>query len=138
MTESSLNSPAWMNYYLPGAIILVALLHDFVSSISQPKHIRTIFRWLSSPFRNFLALEDLSEPVDFTPRWSKLKNRVLVSLASVAFFGWVGCLVFGVYMDDYVYTMKSMVQLASWVSTPCCCTRNMVDLGGRDFRAISL
>ena len=107
-----------MNYCLPGAIIFVALFHDLASSISQPKSLQTVFAWLSSPFRNFLALEDLSEPVDFTPRWPKLKNRVLVSLASVAFAGWVGWLAFGVYMDDHVYTMKSTVQSVSWVSAP--------------------
>ncbi|KAF8808123.1 pleiotropic drug resistance ABC transporter [Phlegmacium glaucopus] len=117
VAESSLVSqhiPAWMNYYLPGGIIIAVLLHDLASSISQPKAVRTAFRWLSSPFKNFLALEDLSEPVDFTPRWPNLKNRILVSLASASFVGWVGCLVFGVYMDDRVYAMKSMVQSASW------------------------
>ena len=98
-------------YNLPGAIIFAVLLHDLASSISQPKFVRTVCRWLSSPFRNFLSLEDLSEPVDLTPRCPKVKNRVLVGLASILFVSWTGCLVFRVNMKSL-----AMVQSVSWVS----------------------
>ena len=104
--------PVW----IPGAIIFTALLHDLASSISQPKIVRAVFRWLSFPFRNFLTLDDLSEPVDLTPRCPKVTNRFLVGLASILFVSWMGCLVFGVYIDDKIYAMKSMVQSVSWVS----------------------
>jgi len=107
-------APTWITYYLPAAIIFATLLHDLASSISQPKFVRAVFRCLSSPFRNFLALEDLSEPVDLTPRWPKVKNRILIGLASIMFVGWVGCLGFSLYMDDHIYAVNSMVQLASW------------------------
>ena len=109
--------PAWIAYNLPGAIIFAVLLHDFASSISQPKFVRAVFRWLSSPFRNFLTLEDFSEPVDLTPRCFKVKNRFLVGLASILFVSWMGWLVFRVYMDDHVYALRSMVQSVSWVSS---------------------
>jgi hypothetical protein len=102
--------------WLRGAIVFAALLYDLASSISQPKFVRAVFRWFSSPFRNFLALEDLPEPVDLTSRWPKVKNRILVGLASIMFVGWSGWLGFSLYLDDHVYAVKSTVQLASWVS----------------------
>ena len=105
-------------YYLPGAIIFATLLYDLASSISQLKFVRAVFRCLSSPFRNFLALEDLSESVDLTPRWPKVKNRILIGLASIMLVGWVGCLGFSLYMDNHIYGVNSMVPLASWVC-PC-------------------
>lgn len=108
--------PAGMVYHLPGAIIVAALLYDLASSIYPPKFVRAAFRWLSSPFKNFLTLEDLLEPVDLTPRCPKVQNRFLVGLASILFVSWMGCLVFGVYVDDRVYAVKSMVQSVSWVS----------------------
>ena len=130
--------PAWIAYNLPGGIIFVALLHDLASSISQPKFVRAVFRWLSSPFRSFLTLEDLLEPVDLTPRYPKPKNRFLVGLASILFASWMGCLVFRVYMDDHVYAVKSMVQSVSWVSLLQERNYLVVDLPGRVFSAISL
>ena len=94
-------------------------MHDLASPISRQKSVRAALRWLSFPFKNFLSLEDLSEPVDSTPKCPKLKNRILVGLASLALVGWVGNLVFGVYIDDREYVVKSMVHSASWVSIPC-------------------
>ena len=128
MTE---HIPAWIAYKLPGTIIFSAFLYDLASSISQPKFVRAIFRWLSSPFRNFLTLEDLSEPVDLTPRFSKVRNRFLVGLASILFVSWMGCLVFRVYMDDHVYAVKSMVQSVCWVSSLYERNYLLVDLPGR-------
>lgn len=110
---------AWIASHLPGAIIFAALLHDLAYSIYKPKSVRTLFRWLSSPFRNFLTLEDLPEPVDLIPRRSKVKNRFLVGMASILFVSWMGCLAFRVYMDDHVYLVKSMIQSISWVSPLC-------------------
>ena len=123
--------PSWIVYNLPGAIIFVALLHNLASSISQPKFVRAVFRWLSSPFRDFLTLEDLSEPVDLTPRYSKGKNRFLVGLASISFVSWLGCVVFKIYVDDHVYAMKAMVQSLSWVSLLYERNYLVIDLPGR-------
>jgi hypothetical protein len=102
---------------LPGVIIFVALLHDLVSSVSLPKFVRAVFRWLSSPFRNFLTLEDLLDPVDLTLRYSKAKNRFLVGLASILFVSWMGYLIFSVYLDNHGNAVKPMIQSVSWVSS---------------------
>ena len=124
--------PAWIAYNsLPGAIILASLLLDLASSISQPKIVRAVFRWLSSPFRNFLTLEDLSEPVDLTPRCPKVKNRFLVGLASILFICWTGWLVFRLYIDDHVYAVKLTVQSVSWVSPLYVRNYLVTDLSGR-------
>jgi hypothetical protein len=125
--------PTRIVYNLPGAIIFAVLLHDLASSISQPKFVRAVCRWLSSPFRNFLTLEDLTEPVDLTPRCPEVKNRFLVGLASILFVSWMGCLVFRVNVDDHVYVVKSlaMVQSISWVSPLYERNYLVVDLPGR-------
>ena len=123
---------------LPGAIIFAVLLHDLASSISKPKFVQAFFRWLSSPFKNFLALEDLSEPIDLTPRYSKVKNRFLVGLASILFVSWMGCLVFRVYLDNHVYAVKPLVQSVSWVSLLYGKNYLVVDLPWTRFSAISL
>ena len=60
-----------------------------------------------------------------------MKNRFLVGLASILFVSWVGCLVFGVYIDDHVYAAKSMVQLVSWVISLYERNYLVVDVPGR-------
>ena len=131
--------PPWISYNLPGVIIIAVLLHDLASSISQPKYVQAVFRWLSSPFRNSLTLEDLSEPIDLTPRCTKVKNRFLVGLASILFVSWTGCLVFRVVcIDDHAHAVKSMVQSVSWVSSLYEMNCMVVDLTGYVISAISL
>ncbi|KIM47463.1 hypothetical protein M413DRAFT_22125 [Hebeloma cylindrosporum] len=101
-------------HFLTGRHILFSLLFDLVSSIRHPEILRKLWNWTTSPFRNFLTVDDLLEPVDRTPEFSTLKNRYLIGLASVAFVGWVGCLVFGISINDREYTAKALVYSISW------------------------
>ena len=78
-----------------------------------------------------MTLEDLSEPVDLTPRCPKVKNRFLVGLASISFVSWMGCMVFRVYMNDHVHAVKSMVQSVSWVSPLYERNYLIIDIPGR-------
>ncbi|KAF8167359.1 pleiotropic drug resistance ABC transporter [Crassisporium funariophilum] len=105
---------AWLNTLLPAAIILTAVSYDIVTSIPYPKTLRAVFHWLSAPFKNFLTLEDLLDPVDRTPISSRLKTRQNAGLACVALVGWVGCLMFGIYIKDNDYALKSLIQSISW------------------------
>ncbi|KDR85730.1 hypothetical protein GALMADRAFT_84830 [Galerina marginata CBS 339.88] len=112
--DDPFSPPKWLDTVLPASILLVALLLDLVRSIHYPKPLQSIWRWFSFPFRNFLTLDDLLEPVDRTPIDSKTKSRYLVGLAGVAFIGWVGCLTFGISGHNKEYAIKSLVYSISW------------------------
>ena len=115
--------PKWLSTWLPAAIILSSLLFDLLSSIRYPKISRTLWNWTTSPFRNFLTVDDLLESFERTPEFSTIKNRYLIGLSSVALVGWVGCLVFGISVNDGEYATKALVYSISWVSLPCSYSR---------------
>lgn len=68
-------------------------------------------------------MDDLLEAIERTPEFSTIKNRYLIGLSSLAFVGWVGCLVFGISVNDREYAMKALVYSVSWVSLLCSCSR---------------
>ncbi|KJA28401.1 hypothetical protein HYPSUDRAFT_62031 [Hypholoma sublateritium FD-334 SS-4] len=108
-------SPKWFNNLLPAIIISTAFTLDLVHAIPQPRPLRTLWSWISGPYRNFLTLDDLIlEPVDRTPQFSQLKARILSGLSCVAFVGWIGCLVFSIYMNDEDRLIRSLVYSVSW------------------------
>ncbi|KAJ7161288.1 P-loop containing nucleoside triphosphate hydrolase protein [Mycena crocata] len=75
-------------------LISYTIVHDLTSRVHAPKTARSIRQILSSPFRSFLALEDLEEsPGQPAPR-SRLK---IVSLVGLALFQCAGTLGFFVY-----------------------------------------
>jgi hypothetical protein len=108
--------PKWLDSVLPAIIIITALLLDLVSAVPYPRPLRSLWRWISSPFRNFLTLDDLLlEPVDRTPENTDGKARVLVRLSGLAFVGWAACLMYSAYMGDGESLVKSLVYSVSWV-----------------------
>lgn len=110
-------SPKWLNNLLPVIIISAAFALDLVSAIPHPRPLRALWSWISAPYSNFLTLDDLIlEPVDRTPQFSQLKTRILAGLSCLAFVGWVGCLMYSVYMNDQDCLIRSLVYSVSWVS----------------------
>ncbi len=110
-------SREWFSNSLPAIIVFMAFSLDLVSILPHPRPFRTLWCWISSPFCNFLTLDDLIlDPVDRTPKFSHLKTRMLTGLSSLAVVGWVGILVFSVYMSDQDYLIRSLIYTVSWVS----------------------
>lgn len=97
--------------FLPATFVLV---HIFCTLVGQPKCLRTRLRYLSAPFRSFLTLEDLLDPVDDQPHPTALQSRVLTALATVSAAGWLARLVFTIWIGETQYAMRCLVCTISW------------------------
>ncbi|PPQ63821.1 hypothetical protein CVT24_009771 [Panaeolus cyanescens] len=106
--------PDWIIYSVPLLLIFLSLLRDLTSSITLPKPLKASYRLVSAPFRNFLTLDDLLEPVDRTPKPTKTENKWLVVLAAVGFLGWTSCLVYAFSTKNHSLIHQSMVFSISW------------------------
>lgn len=108
---------------LPATIIVVTLVYDVLSSIRLPKPLRNILRALGTPFRDFLTLEDLEDPVDYNLSRSAWRERALVTLAISESAGWLGYFVYTVTLTDSVLSTEAVVACVAWVRFQVTCTR---------------
>ncbi|PPQ81391.1 hypothetical protein CVT24_001829, partial [Panaeolus cyanescens] len=106
--------PNWIIYYAPLILIFLSLLRDLTGSITIPKPIKASFCFVLTPFRTFLTLDDLLEPVDRTPKPTKTENKWLIVLAVVGFLGWTSCLVYAFSTKNYPFIHQSIVFSISW------------------------
>jgi len=111
-------SPEILSILLPTGIVLLALILDIITSIKYPKVLRKAWIRFSSPFRNFMTLDDLLEPVGPTVKPSELRIRILAALAVVSLVGWLACLAYGVYSRDELYIIRALTFSICWVSDP--------------------
>ncbi|TFY64349.1 hypothetical protein EVJ58_g2686 [Rhodofomes roseus] len=105
----------FVDTFLPGCAGLLLLLHDLLSSIRFHRSIRTAFRRLASPFRDFLTLEDLEEqphPVAPPEAW---KARVLVLGSALESVAWVCVLAYGAVGEDKGLSMQAAVAAITWL-----------------------
>ncbi|KAH9906597.1 ABC transporter type 1, transmembrane domain-containing protein [Fomitopsis serialis] len=105
----------FVNALLPGCAGLLLLLYDLLSSIRFHKSIRTVFRRLASPFRDFLTLEDLEEEphrVDAPEAW---KARVLVLGSALESAVWICVLVYGAVVEDKGLSVQAAVAATTWL-----------------------
>ncbi|KAJ3517873.1 hypothetical protein NLJ89_g222 [Agrocybe chaxingu] len=107
-------APKWVGVFLPPTIIFAAVFLDLASSLPYPKICQAIWRWSTAPFRNFLTLDDLLEPVDKTPIQYKHKTSTLIGLALLALVGWVGCMTYGISTNDRQYAIRALVFSICW------------------------
>ncbi|KAF8236776.1 pleiotropic drug resistance ABC transporter [Tricholoma matsutake] len=87
---------------LPSGLMVIAILYDLS------------FRHLGAPFRNFLTLEDVMNPSESEVRCSKSKPRILSVLAFIASASWLGCFVYGVYLENTEYAFKCLISSCAW------------------------
>ncbi|KAG1885552.1 P-loop containing nucleoside triphosphate hydrolase protein [Suillus subluteus] len=75
--------------WCPAAIIILAIVTDFLVYRRLPKIIQVFWSALSAPFRNFITLDDVEGPFDDDfPKQVRI-IRVLVSVALVCSIGWL-------------------------------------------------
>jgi hypothetical protein len=74
-------------------LVFLTVVYDLTSKVDWPKYPKSIWQSLSSPFQNFLTLEDLAEPVGDRASRSRLKAAALVGLALLQCAGFLGCFV---------------------------------------------
>ncbi|TFK41840.1 pleiotropic drug resistance ABC transporter [Crucibulum laeve] len=99
---------------LPCGFILLAFFHDIATTIRHPKPVRILYSRISSPFRNFLTLEDLDDPVDGTLRYDISKLRALACLACISSIVWAGCFTFAFYTEAPKQFIGSLVFSIAW------------------------
>ena len=102
----------WVKIFLPATFVLVDILCTLVG---QPKCLRTRLHYISAPFRSFLTLEDLVDPVDDQPHATALQSRVLTALATVSAAGWLALLVFTIWIGETQHAVRCLVCTVSWV-----------------------
>jgi hypothetical protein len=112
LTVDQANLWEWVKTFLPATLVLVDI---FCTLVGQLKCLRTRLHYLSAPFRNFLTLEDLLDPVDDQPRPTALQSRVLTALAAVSAAGWLARLVFTIWIGETQHAMRCLVCTVSWV-----------------------
>ncbi|KIK07255.1 hypothetical protein K443DRAFT_129256 [Laccaria amethystina LaAM-08-1] len=111
LTVDQANLWEWVKTFLPATLVLVDI---FCTLVGQLKCLRTRLHYLSAPFRNFLTLEDLLDPVDDQPRPTALQSRVLTALAAVSAAGWLARLVFTIWIGETQHAMRCLVCTVSW------------------------
>ena len=101
---------------LPGLIILVTLIYDFLSSIHLPKSFRITLSSLASPFQNFLTIDDLEDVDTIRPRpvW---KIRTLSFLALANSVGWVAYFVYTCVVQENALASEALIASLAWVSS---------------------
>ncbi|KAF9567761.1 pleiotropic drug resistance ABC transporter [Agrocybe pediades] len=99
---------------IPTVFIALSILLDVCFAVSWPKPLNTVWKWCTSPFRNFLKLDDLLEPVDKNPLDSNSTNKRLRACALAGFVTWLGCVGFGVVVKNNTVVMVSLIHTLSW------------------------
>ncbi|GLB35831.1 putative ABC transporter transmembrane region [Lyophyllum shimeji] len=113
---STRDREVFLGVLLPACLILLAVVHDFANGSSGSKSLRGgLLNNLCSPFRNFLTIEDVMMPGHKRDvRRLILQSRVLITLASIASAGWLGCVVYGVTLADTTYVLRALVAMFTW------------------------
>ncbi len=100
---------------LSSSVIVYAIAYDVGSRLRFPKGIRKVYRCFVAPFKNFLTLEDLADPVGEPAVPSVTVTRALSVLACLQAFGWVGCLVYALVLNGASLSPTSLLAAFSWV-----------------------
>jgi len=61
-----------------------------------------------------VTLEDVTNPLECEVRSSKSRPRALSALAFIASAIWMGCLVYGIYVENTGYAVKCLISLFEW------------------------
>jgi hypothetical protein len=95
-------------------LISFTIVYDLTSRVDLPKYPKTIWQTLSSPFQNFLELEDLEEPVGDEARRSRIKVICLVVLGLLQGAGFLAYFVYTTVVFERDATVSLLISLA-WV-----------------------
>lgn len=96
-------------------LVSFTLVYDLTSRVQLPKSSKSIWQTLSSPFRDFLRLEDLAEPVGDNARRSRAKVVYLVALGLLQCAGFLGCLVYALVSGQRGGAIVSLLISLAWV-----------------------
>ncbi|THV07466.1 P-loop containing nucleoside triphosphate hydrolase protein [Dendrothele bispora CBS 962.96] len=100
---------------LPALVFFVTICHDSLSTFSTsiPKTFKHFHRTVTSPFRNFVTLQDvdlIGKPVVI----SRVKLRAICILGALQSAGWLGCFVYSIFGEDKISMIKSLLASIAW------------------------
>lgn len=101
---------------MPATIILIGIAFDLIVSLPFPFSVKKAWKWLTRPFRQFMTLDDLLEPIGPFVKISNATYRILSTLATLSIIGWLGCFAFGIYTNDVAYAIRAVIFVVCWVS----------------------
>jgi len=99
--------------WCPTAIIILAILTDFLSRRKLPTVIQTAWTALSAPFRHFITLDDVEGPFDNDIPKQAWIYRTLVSIALFSSFGWLAYFGYALFLQE-AWT-EPLVASIAWV-----------------------
>jgi hypothetical protein len=101
---------------VPICIIVISVLGDVLGVLPIPKTLRDFHRQLTSPFRNFLTLQDLGESPGGVVDVSSSKTRILAVSACLASFSSLVRLVLQLSLKDRESLLRAGIFCITWVS----------------------
>lgn len=99
----------------PPVFILLHLGLVILTAVRKPAWARNAWKIISSPFRNFLQLDDLLEPVDKKPRNTWFEQHVLTGIACIELVIWMGRASFELYLENYSRAAVCSLYALSWI-----------------------
>ncbi|KAF9644674.1 pleiotropic drug resistance ABC transporter [Thelephora ganbajun] len=101
----------WLGTITPCVIIVYLVLLDLAYRL---KPLRGLFRWVTTPFTNFLVLEDLLDPVGKTVQPPVWKRRILVVLPAAEALSWIALFFYTLLVPNSLWLIRSGVSAILW------------------------
>lgn len=100
---------------IPACGGLLMLFYDLVSTLRFHKSFRKAFRTLTSPFRNFLTLDDLEDPPGRAVSPATWKSRALALGAVLECVAWAAAFAYAETVGDGKGAAQAIVASVTWV-----------------------
>jgi len=97
-------------------VIAVSILGDLFVVLPIPKILRNFYEWLMSPFRSFLALQDLGETPGPTLDVSSSKMLVLMAFSCLLSLSSFVSLILRLLLGDWSSALRASFLCFTWVS----------------------
>ena len=107
----------FLDIAVPGCVIAVSIFEVLFVVLPIPKVLRNSHGWLMSPFRNFLALQDLGEALGPTLDVSSSKMLVLTASSCLVSLSSLVSLVLQLLLGDLSSALRASFLCFTWVST---------------------
>jgi len=102
---------------VPGCVIAVSILEVLFVVLPIPKVLRNSHEWLMSPYRNFLALQDLGEAPGPTLDVPSSKMLVLAAPSCLVSLSSFVALILQLLLGDLSSALRASFLCFTWVST---------------------
>ncbi|TFK19978.1 pleiotropic drug resistance ABC transporter [Coprinopsis marcescibilis] len=105
----------------PALLLGLHLLATIFSATGWPVPVKNAWRSISRPFRNFLVLDDLLDPVDLELPKNPIAHRALSLLACIEAIGWCGCVGYSIYVESMGSITIDATYFICWVYIATAC-----------------